>query len=291
MAIESILSNTHPNFDLILIDQSATEETERAVAPFCTDPRVRYVRTPTKGLGRARNIGLLLAQAEFVAFTDDDCSVPTNWLNVIEATFIRYPHVTVMFSNVVAGPHDKTAGFIPAYSRHNSKIIRNFWGKCLARGIGASMAVRRDPIIRLGGFDEMLGAGGFFPSCEDADIAIRAIAMGQWVYESADVSVVHYGFRTWLEGRALANRDWVGIGAAYIKPLKAGYWGMSIVVLYEILIPCFLEPLKPLLRLRRARGLGRMVAFLNGFFRGMRKPIDYEHITYQSLPEQNTSSG
>jgi GT2 family glycosyltransferase len=243
------------------------------------------VRTPTKGLGRARNIGLRLARGEFVAFTDDDCSVPTNWLEVIESTFTRHPRVTVIFSNVVAGPHDETAGFIPAYKRRHSKMIRNFWGKCRARGIGASMAVRREATLSIGGFDEVLGVGGFFPSCEDADIAIRALAMGQWVYETAEVAVTHYGFRTWWEGKALGQRDWLGIGASYIKPLRAGHWGILIVILYEILIPCLLEPMKPMLRLRRPRGLGRMVAFLQGFMSGMRYPLDRQHITYQQPAE------
>jgi glycosyltransferase involved in cell wall biosynthesis len=285
IAVRSILANTHPSFELIVIDQSDTRETELAVAEFQADPRFYYISTNTSGLGRSRNIGLQVARAEIVAFTDDDCSVPSNWLSAIEAIFTQHLRVTVIFSNVEAGPHDHTAGFIPAYKRRESKIIRNFWDKCEARGIGAGMAVRREQILHIGGFDEMLGAGSFFLSCEDADIAIRAIAMGQWVYEAAEIAVIHYGFRTWREGRALAQRDWLGIGASYIKPLRAGHWGMLIVVLYELFVPCLLEPLKPLLILRPPRGLGRMFAFLRGFFGGMRQPIDREHIAYQSIPK------
>ncbi|MEI7646607.1 MAG: glycosyltransferase family A protein [Chloroflexales bacterium] len=285
MAVQSILSNSHSNFELILVDQSTDAETEHAVASFHMNPRFQYVRMPAKGLGKARNLGLQLAQAEIVAFTDDDCRVPTNWLEVIESTFTCHPRVTVIFSNVEAGPHDTTAGFIPAYHCRRNKVIRNFWDKCRARGIGASMAVRRDDVLAMGGFDEMLGVGSVFPSCEDADIAIRALALGQWVYESAEVSVTHYGFRTWWEGKALAQRDWRGIGASYIKPLRAGHWGSLIIIFYEILVPCFLEPMKPMLRLRRPRGFGRMVAFFYGFIGGMQYPLDSQHITYQQPPE------
>lgn len=286
LAVQSILSNTHSSFELILIDQSTDPQTCEAMAPFRADPRFHYLWTPTEGVGKARNLGLRVAGAELVAFTDDDCSVPPNWLEAMEAIFARHPRVTVVFSTVEPGPHDPSAGFIPAYRCRRNKVVRSFGAKCLSRGIGASMAVRREQALDIGGFDDVLGPGAFFPSAEDVDIAIRAIAKGHWVYETADVSVVHYGFRTWYEGKALARRDWLGIGASYIKPLRAGYWAMLIIVLYEILIPCFLEPMKPVLKLHRPRGLGRMFAFLSGFFKGMRYSLDYQHMTYQQPSEQ-----
>jgi GT2 family glycosyltransferase len=291
MAVQSILANSHARFELILVDQSTSRDTELAVAEFRRDPRFQYVATTTRGLGRARNIGLRLARAPVVAFTDDDCSVPAHWLGVIHSTFSNHPRVTVVFSNVEAGPHDSAAGFIPAYARSEDKLVSSFWDKCQARGIGASMAVRRQPILDIGGFDEHLGAGGLFPAGEDVDIAVRAIAMGQWVYETTEVSVVHHGFRTWKEGADLARRDWVGIGAAYVKPLRAGHWGALLAVAYEALIPCLLDPLSPVLRLRRPRGLGRMPAFISGLVGGLRQPIDREHVLYRIEVDSSRPSG
>ncbi len=279
--VRSILANDHASFELIVVDQSTNSETSAALSPFRADPRFIYLPTPTKGLGRARNIGMRHANAPVIAFTDDDCTVPANWLRVIESNFTREPQVTVLFCNVIEGEHDATAGFIPAYRRNNRVIVKSFWGKCRARGIGAGIGVRRDPILAFGGFDEALGAGGLFPSAEDADIAVRAIAHGQWVCETNEVAVVHYGFRTWKEARALASRDWEGLGAAYVKPLKAGRPGALVVLLYELIFPCFLEPLAPLLQLRRPRGLGRMVHFIKGCLRGLAHPIDQEQIAYR----------
>ncbi len=281
VAIQSILRNTHPDFELILVDQSENHDTEQAITAFLLDPRFHYIPSATHGLGASRNIGLEHARAEIVAFTDDDCSVPPNWLSVIERIFAQHLRVSVIFSSVKAGPHDQISGFIPTYTCRKNKIVRNICDKCLARGIGASMAVRHDPITRMGGFDEMLGAGSFFHSCEDADIAIRAIVTGQWVYETNDVVVTHYGFRSWYEGRALAQRDWTGIGAAYIKPLRAGYMSTLLLIFYELLGPCMLDPLKPILKLRRPRGFGRMIAFLRGIVGGMRQPMDRKNLTYR----------
>jgi hypothetical protein len=198
--------------------------------------------------------------------------------------------VTVLFCNVLEGEHDASAGFIPAYKRSDRIIVKGFWSKCRARGIGAGMGIRREPIMAMGGFDEALGAGGLFPSAEDADIAMRAIAHGQWVCETNETSVVHYGFRTWKEARTLAGRDWEGLGAAYIKPLKAGRLDAAVVLLYELAVTCLLEPLSPLLRLRRPRGLGRLVAFIRGLNAGMRQPIDSANMVYRLAPDPTVAS-
>ena len=288
--IQSILASTHPNFELVLVDQSTNRETEEAIAEFRTDPRLKYLPSATKGLGRARNIGMKQARGEVVAFTDDDCTVPTNWLEVMQATFRHNPRVTVAFCNVEVAPHDTTTGFIPGYVRSESKLVRNFWDKCKARGIGAGIAVRREQILALGGFDEELGAGGLFPSCEDGDMAVRALSRGQWVYETHEVAVLHYGFRTWEEGKELTKRDWVGIGAAYVKPLKAGTWGVLPVVLYESLRYCVFEPFAPLLRLRRPRGFSRLIYLIQGMLLGLKQPIDRAHLVYlASAPTRRTA--
>jgi len=285
-AVASILANDHPAFELIVIDQSTDTVTATALQQFRHDRRLRYIATRTKGLGRARNIGLQLAHAPLVAFTDDDCRVPTDWLRIIEDELRREPEAAVLFCNVLEGPHDANAGFIPGYQRHQRVVVKTFAGKCRARGIGAGMVVRRETVLQMGGFDEALGAGGRFPSAEDADIAVRAIAYGWSVVETPATYVIHDGFRTWREARELAARDWEGLGAAYIKPLRAGHWRASIVFLYELLVPSLLEPLLPLLRLQRPRGLGRLIAFMRGSLRGLAHPIDREHLVYQGMVAQ-----
>lgn len=288
-AVESILANDHPAFELIVIDQSTDTITAMALRRFQHNHRLHYIASSTKGLGVARNIGLQLARAPLVAFTDDDCRVPANWLRTIEQEFQREPRAAVLFCNVLPGSHDESAGFIPAYQRQQRTVVKSFCGKCRARGIGAGMAVRRDPVLAIGGFDEALGAGGKFPSAEDADIALRAIAHGWYVVETPATYVIHDGFRTWAEARELAARDWEGLGAAYIKPLKAGHWRAVVVLGYELLVPAFLEPLMPLLRLRRPRGLGRLVALIRGCARGLAHPVDRERLVYQPIATAPTT--
>jgi len=284
--LKTILANTHPNFEVIVIDQSANDETAQAVAPFLADPRLRYARSDTKGLGRARNIGLSHARSEIAVFTDDDCAVPPDWLEKMAQVFAENPKVAVAFCNVDAAPHDRTEGFIPSYRRRESKLLTTIRDKCRARGIGAGIAVRRPVVQALGGFDEMLGAGAVFPSCEDGDMAVRALLNGYHVYETNSVAVLHYGYRTHAEGRDLSRRDWHAIGAAYAKPLKAGYWRFWIIPAYEFFVCALWPPIADLLRLRKPRGVTRITAFLRGFVAGWRTPIDRETLLFRQTEPQ-----
>jgi glycosyltransferase involved in cell wall biosynthesis len=121
--INSILANNHPSFGLVVIDQSTNLDTEEAIAPFQAEPRLRYVHSRTQGLGRARNIGLSLIQSPIAAFTDDDCTVPPNWLEKIAIAFDTHPRISIVFCNVEAAEHDPDTSFISTYIRTDSKLL------------------------------------------------------------------------------------------------------------------------------------------------------------------------
>jgi glycosyltransferase involved in cell wall biosynthesis len=273
-ALRSVLASDAADFEVLVIDQSAAADTEVALAPWREDARLRYVRTSDRGVSRSRNLALRLARAEVVAYTDDDCVVPPGWLGAMRTVLDDHPSVVLAFCNVAPAPHDARAGFVPAYRRKGTVVVSSFLEKCTARGIGAGMAVRRREILALGGFDEMLGPGGTLRSGEDYDLAVRTLLAGHLVCETDAVEVVHHGFRTWEEGRELTLRDWIGIGAAYSKPLRAGHLSFAVVPLYEFLGNAVWPLLRAALQLRRPSGMKRVTGFLAGFVRGLRTPVD-----------------
>lgn len=282
-AAASVLASDHASFRLIVIDQSLDDQSERALAELRSDPRLSYVRSPTIGVSRARNEALRLAETEVVCFTDDDCEVPPSWLREMQRLFERYPHVIATFCSVRAGPHDELSGFIPGYECQGTRVIGHRSAKRTARGMGAGMALRRSEMLELGGFDEQLGPGARFPACEDGDIIIRAILNGFQVCETDRTHVIHHGVRTWAEGKKLSKRDWVGIGAACAKPLRAGEWAFAPAAVYELLVKGMGPPLVDILHGRAPRGSARGFHFLNGFVRGMLTPIDRRRLVYDEL--------
>jgi hypothetical protein len=143
-------------------------------------------------------------------------------------------------------------------------------------------------IEEIGGFDPMLGPGSRFPSCDDRDIAIRALLGGHHIYETSTMAVKHVGFRTWRQGRQLARRDFLAIGAAYSKFLKCGHIKLVYIPAYEFIKFALWPPIRDLLHLRSPRGVVRITAFLEGFMEGLRTPLD--KTTMRFVDRQRTNS-
>ena len=106
----------------MLIRARTTKRLE-ALKPFGTDPRLRYVKSATIGKGDALNAGLRETKGSAIAITDDDCTVPPNWLETFASIFATHPKVAVAFCGVEAGEHDRTAGFIPDYRSHRRQDV------------------------------------------------------------------------------------------------------------------------------------------------------------------------
>lgn len=71
-AIRSVLEQTHENLEVIVVDEASTDGTVEAVEGF-RDPRVRLIRHDApRGVAKARNAGLRVAQGRWTAFLDDD---------------------------------------------------------------------------------------------------------------------------------------------------------------------------------------------------------------------------
>ena len=121
--VSSILANTHPNFELVVIDQSKDDENYGGAGIVCSDPRLTYLRSTTIGKGDALNEGLRATKGSTIAITDDDCTVPPNWLEAFGSIFAAHPKVAVAFCCVEAGEHDRAAGFVPDFVRTGERML------------------------------------------------------------------------------------------------------------------------------------------------------------------------
>jgi glycosyltransferase involved in cell wall biosynthesis len=270
----SILANTHSNFELVVVDQSKDNDTQEALKPFSADPRLRYVKIATVGKGNALNAGLMETKGSVIAITDDDCTVPPDWLEKFASIFAAHPKVAVAFCGVDAAEHDPTAGFIPDFVPDGDRMLTTMHDARHVHGLGAGIAVRRNMVEKIGRFDAMLGPGSRFPSCDDRDIAMRALLSHYHVYETSTIAVKHFGFRNWQQGRQLAHRDFLAIGATYSKFFKCGRAGLMYIPAHEFIKYALWPLIRDLLHLRQPRGIVRITAFAEGFIGGLQTPVD-----------------
>lgn len=271
-AIQAILLNEYSCFEVIVVDQSDDDLTEMILKPILGNPHIRYFRTSTQGLSVGRNLGIVTAQSQFIAITDDDCEAPKNWLQELVSSFGVDQRIGIVFGNTLPAPHDHTAGFIPAYVRRKPFLAHGIHEKHQVEGISSCMGLKRSLWEILGGFDEMLGAGSIFRSSEELDFTIRSLLAGYFVYETPNVMVIHHGFRTWKQGINLIHGYLYGIGAMFMKHIKCGHWRVIQLLLCLAWRWAFKKPVVDFGH-HPSRWL-RLSGFIQGFLAGAHHSVD-----------------
>lgn len=171
-AISSVLGQTYPDLELIVVDDGSTDDTAEVISRFGSDDRVRCVRQDNRGLAGARNRGIRESHAPLIAFLDaDDVWLPPK-LEKQMAAFDGNPAPDVVYCAFtlvdVQGHPLPTAwdGEQLRPSLHEELMYRN-----VIAGSGSSVLLRSRCFDSVGMFDENLQA------CEDIDMW-RRLALG-----------------------------------------------------------------------------------------------------------------
>jgi glycosyltransferase involved in cell wall biosynthesis len=150
-AIRSVQAQYYINWELIIIDDGSTDNTEQAVATFTCDTRICYIKQSHAGPAAARNLGLVRAKGAFVAYLDSDNLWYPGFLAAAVAAFVEDAARECLYGAVVSEKH---------FPRGQKDILfEPFDRQRLLAGnyIDMSSIVhRRELFIKYGGFDETL---------------------------------------------------------------------------------------------------------------------------------------
>jgi glycosyltransferase involved in cell wall biosynthesis len=177
-AIQSVLNQTYQNFEIIVIDDSPNDETEKVVKGF-SDKRIKYIHNKERtNLPRARNQGVRESSedSKYIAFLDDD----DEWLS-------RFLERTVEELE-----KNKEAVMATTYVELKTKkgerisVIRCKGLKFWQQTIGSGCVIKKEIFTKKNfWYDER-------KVCEDLDFGIRVLKDHKWICIPEILKIYYY---------------------------------------------------------------------------------------------------
>jgi cellulose synthase/poly-beta-1,6-N-acetylglucosamine synthase-like glycosyltransferase len=239
-AIESILSQDYPNFEVIVVDDASDDDMPLIAQHYARRGLIRFVQNKG-GRGRggrpaATNLGVRLARGEFIVSLDADTTFDRSMLRHIIAPFAD-PRIGVVAGNVLpwnVGRNLLTRAQAIEYALGID--VYKQWSSMLGNTLQASGAIgafRRDAVVERGGWDQELA--------EDSDISLRMVQVGwriAFAAEAVSRTEVPHTLRKLARQRTRWDRG--GLRSYFkkhgrlMRPSVAG-WAFSIELCLEFL--------------------------------------------------------
>ncbi len=98
IAVNSVLSQTISNWELIVVDDGSTDNTEEVIKCF-NDNRIHYLKTENRERGAARNSGIKLSKGNYIVLLDSDDYLLPNHLETVESIIVKNPSIDFLHLN------------------------------------------------------------------------------------------------------------------------------------------------------------------------------------------------
>lgn len=162
-AVDSILAQTHGDWELIVVDDGSIDDTGEALQGY--GEQLLYTYEANQGVSKARNRGLELAQGEFIAYLDsDDLWLPPK-LQAQVACMDAHPEAQICYTDEIWIRRGVRVNPKKKHAKYSGWIYPHCLPLCIISPSSALM--RRGLFEQVGAFDTRL------PVCEDYDLWLR----------------------------------------------------------------------------------------------------------------------
>ncbi len=171
-AIESVLAQEYPNFELVIIDDGSTDNTKEVILRY-NDERIRYLYQENKGVSSARNLAINKAKGQYIMPLDADDMMTPDFIAKHLAEFEKHPDVDLVYCDVLL--IDGNGNQIRIMNKPEYQDRRYLIRDLLRAGhpvVPFRLGIRRSVFDKIGFYDEDLLIG------EDYDMMRRFVKAG-----------------------------------------------------------------------------------------------------------------
>jgi glycosyltransferase involved in cell wall biosynthesis len=171
-ALDSVLEQTHCNFEVIIVDDGSTDGTKDMLRSY-NDKRIRYIFKHNQGPAAARNSGIKAAKFSYIAFLDSDDWFAKEKLEIQLDRMEREPHYPISHTDEIWYRRGKLLNQKKKHHKPGGYIFERCLELCTVSM--STVMIRRELFENIGLFDESL------PCCEDYDFWLRASVMSPFL--------------------------------------------------------------------------------------------------------------
>ena len=170
IAINSVLSQSYQDYELIVIDDGSADGTMEMIGtghwPVGKKREITYLRQAHQGVAEARNTGIKAAIGEFICFLDSDDRFREDKLDITCKNIKKHPEYKIFHTEEI---WYRSGEYLPQKGHHKKPSGWVFENSVKLCSIGLSTAAINKMIFKeIGLFDKD------FPACEDYDFWLRA---------------------------------------------------------------------------------------------------------------------
>jgi len=171
-AVRSVLGQSRPADELVVIDDGSTDGSMDVVRAFAS-PKIRILAQPNGGIGSARNLGVAAAAGELVAFLDSDDIWEPEKLAVQERA-LEANGVPLVFGHLVE--------FLSPDRRERLAGVFELADQPTPGLCASTLLARREALERIGPFDTTFRVGEFIDwLARAADLGMRHVVVPETV--------------------------------------------------------------------------------------------------------------
>ncbi len=195
-AIESVLAQTYPDWEMLIVDDGSTDNTEEVVRSF-RDERLVYIKRDSNWGNdtRPKNDGVRASKGEYIALLDDDNEFRPDHLAVLLEAIESDLEVEVVYGDrLIIDETGKLSGTMGATRDFDPRLLmeQNYIDT-------SDVLMRRQAIFAVGGFDER------YRNYVDWNLWVRMAGAGHR-FKRVPVIITNYHLHPAMKSRTVPDR-------------------------------------------------------------------------------------